>query len=261
MPRRHKTVSTLVHRKPLLTIRTVRKRSGEREEFDQRRIEAAIRRAACEVGRDDPDLPSTVAALVVERLATGRHRIPGVEQIQNEVERALLDRDLAEVARAYVLYRERRAELRESKHALGVRDELKLSLGAVVVLKERYLRRDEAGNAVESTGQMMDRVANFVAQGEERYQDGSSTHWGEKFAGALRGLWFLPNSPTLMNAGTKLGLLSACFVLPIEDSLASIFETLRTTALVQAGGGTGFSFSRLRPAGDRVTTTGGVASS
>jgi ribonucleoside-diphosphate reductase alpha chain len=142
-----------------------------------------------------------------------------------------------------------------------VRDELKLSLGAVVVLKERYLRRDEAGKVLESTGEMMDRVASVIAQAEERYEGGSGTRWGEEFARALRGLLFLPNSPTLMNAGTKLGLLSACFVLPIEDSLASIFGTLRTTALVhQAGGGTGFSFSRVRPAGDRVATTGGIAS-
>jgi len=144
---------------------------------------------------------------------------------------------------------------------LGVRDELGLDLAALAVLRERYLLKDRHGQVVESTGEMMDRAATFVAQAEDQWHPGSAGRWAEVFAGALRRLEFLPNSPTLMNAGTELGLLSGCVVLPLEDSLDSIFQTLGQAALLhQAGGGTGYAFSRLRPRGDRVASTGGAAS-
>ena len=186
---------------------------------------------------------------------------PGVEEIQDAAERALMGMGLPEVARRYVLYRRRRAELREAKQLLGVEDELKLSLNAVAVLRERYLLRDDNGRLRESTRGMMERVARHVAAAEESFVPGSSGTWEPRFRAALEALEFLPNSPTLMNAGTDLGLLSGCFVLPVEDSLESIFTTLKHTALVhQAGGGTGFSFSRLRPEGDVVRSTHGVAS-
>lgn len=142
-----------------------------------------------------------------------------------------------------------------------MRDELKLSLAAVTVLRERYLLRDENGRPVESTGEMMDRVATFVAAAEDGYRRGSAMRWGERFSTLLRSLDFLPNSPTLMNAGTELGLLAGCFVLPVDDSIRSIFTTLGHAAEIQrAGGGTGYSFTHLRPAGDRVAGTGGTAS-
>jgi Ribonucleotide reductase, all-alpha domain len=109
---------------------------------------------------------------------------------------------------------------------LGVGDELGLTIGACALLRERYLRRDERGRIVESTGKMMDRVARHVAGAEDEHRRGSSEHWSEEFARSLRSLEFLPTSPTLMNAGTGIGLLSACFVLPLEDSLESSFGTV-----------------------------------
>lgn len=142
-----------------------------------------------------------------------------------------------------------------------MRGELSLSPAAVAVLEDRYLLRDDAGHPAETPGQMMDRVARFVAAAEDAYRPGTSEQWAERFAELLRGLDFLPNSPTLMNAGTDVGILAGCFVLPIEDSLHSIFGTLEMAAEIQrAGGGTGYSFSHLRPAGDPVSTTGGAAS-
>ncbi|HEX6229982.1 MAG TPA: ribonucleotide reductase N-terminal alpha domain-containing protein, partial [Solirubrobacterales bacterium] len=148
-----------------------------------------------------------------------------------------------------------------AKAALEVRDELDLTPSAITVLQQRYLLRDEAGRVVESTAEMMERVARHVAAAEDEFAPGSAERWEREFATALKELRFLPNSPTLMNSGTELGLLSGCFVLPIEDSLDSIFTALREMALIhQAGGGTGFSFSRLRRSGDRVRTTRGVAS-
>lgn len=131
----------------------------------------------------------------------------------------------------------------------------------MTVLRERYLLHDEQGRPAESTGELMDRSARCVAAAEDQYEPGSSRRWAERFATLLRNLEFLPNSPTLMNSGTDLGLLAGCFVLPIEDSLQSIFATLGQAAELQrAGGGTGYAFSHLRPAGDRVASTGGTAS-
>ena len=237
----------------------VRRRDQTLVPFDITRIEAAVARAAREVASfDDPDMPATVATAVADALAS---EVTSVEEIQDGVEARLGELGLKDVARAYIVYRQRRSELRTAKVLLGVRDELKLSLAAVTVLRERYLLRDAQGRPTESAGEMMDRAARAVAAAEDDYQAGSSTQWADRFSTLMRNLEFLPNSPTLMNAGTDIGLLAGCFVLPVEDSLRSIFATLGQAAEIQrAGGGTGFAFSRVRPAGDRVASTGGTAS-
>lgn len=137
-----------------------------------------------------------------------------------------------------------------------------LTANALTTLNARYLRKDDDGNAVETADELFRRVARAVAAAETGFGgEAAATAAEESFYELLSTLAFLPNSPTLMNAGTGLGQLSACFVLPVDDSLTSIFNTLRDAALIhQSGGGTGFSFSRLRPAGDRVKSTMGISS-
>ncbi len=138
----------------------------------------------------------------------------------------------------------------------------KISENAIKVLEKRYLIKDSEGSAVETVEDLFRRVATSVALADKRYdEDADSTTTANKFYELMSNLKFLPNSPTLMNAGRPLGQLSACFVLPIEDSMEGIFEAIKQAALIhKSGGGTGFSFSRLRPAGAAVNTTGGVAS-
>lgn len=137
-----------------------------------------------------------------------------------------------------------------------------LQPAALRVLEARYLRRDHKGSLRESPDQMFHRVSEAVAAAERKWHgDAGVQHWTKKFFHLMRGLYFLPNSPTLMNAGTNRGQLSACFVLPVEDNLDAIFSALHQAALIQqSGGGTGFNFSKLRPEGDLVQESGGVAS-
>jgi ribonucleoside-diphosphate reductase alpha chain len=137
-----------------------------------------------------------------------------------------------------------------------------LSPQADRLLARRYLRRDDSGRVTEGVLDLFARVAEEVAEAERNYGSGSNpSPWAARFNGLMADLEFLPNSPTLMNAGRSLGQLSACFVLPIEDDLSSIFESVKQAALIQqSGGGTGFSFSHLRPAGDVVRSTKGVSS-
>jgi len=130
------------------------------------------------------------------------------------------------------------------------------------VLRRRYLKKDVSGSLAETPEALFRRVAGAVARAEKPYGGTDAVRRARTlFTDALFGLEFLPNSPTLMNAGRRLGQLAACFVLPIDDSIDSIFAALRDTARIhQSGGGTGFSFSRLRPEGERVASSGGVSS-
>lgn len=133
---------------------------------------------------------------------------------------------------------------------------------ALEVLEARYLRRDAGGRVAETPRELFERVAAAIAAVEHTWGDAAQAQRREaEFRRSMASLDFLPNSPTLMNAGTSLGQLSACFVLPVPDSMEGIFDAVKDMALIQqSGGGTGFSFSRLRPRGDRVASTGGEAS-
>ncbi len=140
---------------------------------------------------------------------------------------------------------------------------LELSENALTVLRKRYLKKDPQGKPIETPEKMFRRVAHHIARAEKNYGADESrlAEIEEIFYDLMTSFRFLPNSPTLMNAGRRLGQLAACFVLPVEDSMEGIFDALRNAALIhKSGGGTGFSFSRLRPKNSNVGSTGGVAS-
>ncbi len=291
------------------------KRDKSEVAFNNEKITTAIYKAMLAVKKGSMEDAEAVCNLVVSDLDKLDHT-PSVEEVQDLVEKELMaysksGTDFADVAKAYIIYRERRRVLREEKVRMGVRDDLKLSLNAIKVLESRYLLKDEQGNVIETPRELFHRVAlnvgiieylyeykldkkrsgktplelgeflkNVLSRAFENlkmegYLEGDFTEFMQcagaytpkvnetisKFETMITNLEFMANSPTLMNAGTELGQLSACFVLPVADSIDSIFKTLSDSAKIhKSGGGTGFSFSHLRPKDDLVGSTKGVAS-
>jgi ribonucleoside-diphosphate reductase alpha chain len=156
-----------------------------------------------------------------------------------------------------------RASVAGSADSGGALDGLELSENSERVLRARYLKKDEAGRYTESPRDLFRRVARAIADAERVYSDDPEvrSEWEERFYRLMVGRRFMPNSPTLMNAGREMGMLSACFVLPVGDSIDEIFDAIKYTALIQkAGGGTGFAFDELRPTGDYIRSSGGTTS-
>jgi len=244
-------------------VTKIRKRDGRIVNFDQNKITRAIEKSILAVKAKNRALAERLSRQVikiVKQKFVGK--IPGVEDIQDIVENILIKNGLTRVAKAYILYRQKRKEVREAKGIFGIEDDLKLPVNAVRILEKRYLLKDESGNLIETPKKMFQRVARKVASADRLYGKKFNAKETEReFYRVMSNLEFIPNSPALINAGTRMGQLSACFVLPVEDSMKSIFEAVKDMALIhQSGGGTGFSFSKLRPKGDLVKSTKGIAS-
>ncbi len=242
------------------TVTKIVKRDGRIVVFDPDRIKDAIHRAFIAVELEDGERAEAITKEVVRLLEERfRHQIPSVENTQDIVVEVLTKKGYEKVAVEYEAYREKKEEIRRLRERFGI-EEPKLTVNALEVLRRRYLLRDQDGRITETPSQTFIRVAKAIAKVDRKY--GGNPKESEKiFYGMMARVEFLPNSPTLFNARTELGQLSACFVLPIEDSLESIFTAVKNMALIEkSGGGVGFDFSKLRPNGDLVKSTKAVAS-
>ncbi len=245
-----------------MAILRIKKRDSQVVTFEKGKIQNAISKAFTAThtkDHGDSERLANQVAYILERKFG--HETPSVEDVQDTVEEVLLAANAVKVASAYVLYREKHRQVRIKKGSKEKKEGPQLSLNALKVLQRRYLVRDDDGNIIETPEQLFRRVARAIADVDKKYKEDYQKA-EEAFYAMLVNLEFLPNTPTLMNAGVKPELgLAACYVLPVEDSLEGIFTALKYQALIhQGGGGTGFAFSRLRPRNDIVRSSKGTSS-
>ncbi len=249
-------------------IQKIKKRNGDIVNFDQFKITEAIWKAAKSVGGTNKDLAKQISnqvAAVLEVFYKDEENIPTVEQIQDLVEKILIEGGHAKTAKAYIIYRQEHKNLRNFQENLlgGKITKLPFSPNALKVLSGRYLQRDENGEVRESPEEMFDRVARALAKVEGNYGKNKEQiqQHAERFKDVLYNFEFIPAGRTLANAGGKTRLVANCIVLHFEDSMEGIFTTLKDAALLQqAGSGLGFPWHLIRPAGFRTSKTQGMAS-
>lgn len=249
-------------------IKKIKKRSGEIADFNQSKITEAIWKAARAVGGSDKELAQQISnqvTAVIEVFFKDESHIPNVEQIQDLVEKILIEGGHAKTAKAYILYREQHKKIRDSQEDIlnGKTTKLPFSINALRVLAGRYFMRDEEGNVCENPEEMFARVAKALAYVEKNYgkKEEEISKIERDFREVMENFKFIPAGRTLANAGGKTRLVANCIVLHAKDSMDGIFSTLREAALLQqAGSGLGFPWHLLRPAGLRTKTTQGVAS-
>ena len=318
------------------TISEVKKRDGSIAAFEESKIASAIYKAARSVGGYDLEESKKLAHKVAQELANQSEGIPTVEQVQDLVEKVLIEAGHAKTAKTYIVYRQKRAELREQKMKVLEKDYLDdvdkaFDVNALRVLKARYLKKNEQGKLTETPKELFTRVAVHAALPDIFYDEKVYDVKGQQNAYEIEGFnqkefdgkfsigkyklnqyhmegvrriyerynkekkmkvsWsqflelledgyfskyensvddflslmtkkkFMPNTPAIANFGNSLGMGSACFVLGVDDSMESIMDTLKYTAIIhKSGGGTGFNFSSIRPEGDYVSSTSGAAS-
>jgi len=243
-----------------MVIKKIIKRDGRTVDFDSSRIKDAVAKAFIAVELGDGDKAEMITDEVVHLLEEKfTEKPPSVEDAQDFVVAALSRQGYEKVAQEYQAYRQKKIELRKLRGKLDA-GEPKLTVNALEVLRQRYLLRDVNEQIIETPPELFNRVAKAIAYPEVKF--GGSPERSEKiFGDMISKLEFVPNTPTLFNAGTPLGQLSACFVLPVADSLEGIFTAAKNMAIIEkSGGGVGFDFSHLRPKGDIVMSTKGVAS-
>jgi ribonucleoside-diphosphate reductase alpha chain len=229
------------------------RRKENQKAIGRDRVARAVFAAAESMGISDRKLLERFTEQVSQRLEVAQP-FPGMEEfVPRQIKQPMSSSQIQAIVREVLTADEFSPQARSQ-----VISGIKLSDNAIRVLERRYLIKDGDGRVIETPQELFRRVARHIASAESK---ADVSLYEEAFYQLIESLEFLPNSPTLMNADRELGQLSACFVIPIEDSMESIFEAVKYTALIhKSGGGTGFSFSRLRPERDRVGSTGGVAS-
>lgn len=236
------------------------KRDGRKVVFDPEKITNVIFKAAKSVGGHDRDRAVFLTQKVIDRL-NDFDETPTVEKVQDLVEKVLIDNGHATTAKAFILYRQKRKELRILKTNLldGKITNLKISVTGLQLLRERYLKKDENGKVIETPEELFRRVAREAAKADAPYNI-NLKEVEETFYNLMANFEFLPSSPTLMNLGTDKPQCCSCTVLPVNDDINEIFESLKNAVKIQkSGSGTGFSFSKLRPKNDVVNKNLNVA--
>lgn len=240
------------------------KKDGTITNFDPNKLTNSLEKTLAEAKIKNPQQTakkcSQEIVTIIEKNFT-KELMPSTTDVRDLVIEILEKHNLNIAIKAYSAFKQREKEMIGFKTVMGVRDDVGMTANALKVLAKRYLLRNEQGAVIETPARLFKRIAKSIASVDARYQKGSVAKTEEAFYNILANLEFLPNTPTLMNAGTPIGQLAACFVLPVGDSLKEIFGTIEKMVIIhQSGGGTGFNFSNLRPKGDIVKSTKGVAS-